>query len=377
MNRLLLLLFLTSFAITTSSFSNKEFTVTVTLPKDMSVTKVYLDRMVDDKHVRDSAAIENGQVILKNKIEHPVKGRLVFFLPSIEGQKPEVKFVEVILEPGNIKVDASAGVNAVVYTGSKTQDEFTTYKSAIAPILKSVSEKWGEVYKAGQDNDKEKENKLKDEAKKLGEKVKNENESFMEKNSQSLVTALILKDYVTPVWENLDKAQLYYSRLNSELKKNPEVVKFANDLAVAQSLAIGKNYPDFSLPDSTGKMISVSSMKGKYVFVDFWASWCGPCRNESPALVAAYKKYNNKGFEILSVSFDENAKAWLKAVAKDGYTWANVVDTSGMGPKGKLATTLKIKAIPRNFLLDKEGKVIATNLRGEALENKLKDVFGS
>jgi peroxiredoxin len=155
------------------------------------------------------------------------------------------------------------------------------------------------------------------------------------------------------------------------------MVEFSKGLSIASTMAVGKKYPDVTLPDSTGNMVSVASYKGKYVFVDYWASWCTPCRAESPALVAAYNKYKDKGFEILSISFDQKKEPWLKAVAKDGYTWTNIIDMTGMGPKGVTSTRLEIKAIPRNFLLDKDGKVIASNLRGEALENKLKELFGS
>jgi len=355
----------------------QEFSVQFLPPADLSITKFYLDRVKEDKLVRDSATLQNGQVNFTGKTEGPVKSRVVMFLTAKEGERPEVKFADLILEPATIKMDASKGLDQIVYSGSKTQNEYYAYKSALSPVYKTIGEKWGAIYKAGKDGDKDLEKKLRAEANALGDEAKRIQENFMDKNSTSVVTAIMLKDYVTPVWENLDKALGYYNRLPANLKALPDMVEFAKGLSIATTMAVGKPYPELTLPDSAGKMVSLASYKGKYVFVDYWASWCTPCRAESPALVAAYKKYNNKGFEIVSVSFDQKQEPWLKAVAKDGYTWTNIIDTTGMGPKGVTSSRLEIKAIPRNFLLDKDGKVIATNLRGEALENKLKELFGS
>jgi len=363
--------------LTSLSIQAQDFTVQFIPPSDLSVTKYYLDRVKEDKLVRDSALLQDGVVTFTGKTDHPIKSRVVLFLKPKEGERPDVKFVDVVLEPATIKVDASKGLDNISYSGTKTQQEFQSYKMALNPVYKAINEKWAGIYKAGKDGDKETENKLRAEAKVLSEEVKMIQENFMDRNSTSVVTALMLKDYVTPVWENLDKAQQYFNRLSPQQKALPGMVEFAKGLSIASSMSVGKKYPELILPDSTGKMISVASYQGKYVFVDFWASWCTPCRAESPALVSAYKKYKDKGFEILSVSFDQNRDAWLKAVAKDGYTWANIIDSTGMGPGGVVSSRLDIKAIPRNFLLDKEGKVIATNLRGEALENKLKELFGS
>jgi thiol-disulfide isomerase/thioredoxin len=370
-------LLLAGFLFMATSAIAQNFELQFTPPKDLTVTKYYLDRIADNKLVRDSALLKDGKLRFSGNVDYPEKANLVLLLPAVDGKRPEAKFVDVLLEPSKIVVDAGSGLDAVSYSGSKTQSQYAEIKTSLAPLYKKLNLVWAAVYKAQKEEDKEGENKLRSEAKALGEQVKKVREEFMETNSQSPVTAMMLEEYVTPVWENLEKASFYYNRLSPELKALPQMVKFSEGLSIALTMAPGKKYPALVLPDSTGKMIDLSSYKGKYVFVDYWASWCTPCRAESPALVSAYKKYNLKGFEILSISFDQDTKAWLKAVAKDGYTWANAVDTTGMGPKGVTSSRLNIKAIPRNFLLDKEGKVIASNLRGEALENKLRELFGS
>lgn len=136
---------------------------------------------------------------------------------------------------------------------------------------------------------------------------------------------------------------------------------------------VGQSAPDFSLPDPSGKQISLSSFKGKYVLVDFWASWCGPCRQENPNVVEAFKKFKDKNFTILGVSLDKTKDAWTKAIADDKLTWSHVSDLKYW--ESMVVPLYGISGIPTNILVDPQGKIIAANLRGEALEKKLSEVL--
>jgi peroxiredoxin len=144
-------------------------------------------------------------------------------------------------------------------------------------------------------------------------------------------------------------------------------------IASAKATGIGRPAIDFTQPDTAGKSISLSSFKGKYVLVDFWASWCGPCRAENPNIVKLYRQYNNKGFNILGVSLDTDRELWLKAIEKDQLTWTQVSDLKAWNNSASLA--YGIKGIPFSVLLDKNGTIIAKNLRGAELGNKLKEIF--
>ena len=130
---------------------------------------------------------------------------------------------------------------------------------------------------------------------------------------------------------------------------------------------------DFSQPDTSGVPVSLSSLRGNYVLVDFWASWCGPCRQENPNLVAAYNKYKSKKFTVLGVSLDKAKESWIDAIKMDGLTWTHISDLQGWS--NAVAQQFQIFSIPQNFLLDPNGKVIGKNLRGAALEKKLEKVL--
>ena len=140
-------------------------------------------------------------------------------------------------------------------------------------------------------------------------------------------------------------------------------------------LAVGALAPEITLTSPQGEFLSLSSLKGKVVLLDFWASWCRPCRAENPNVVRMYNKYAEKGFEIFSVSLDKSHEAWVKAIENDGLVWENHVSDLRFW-QSEAAATYDVKGIPATFLLDKEGKIVAKNLRGEALEAKLDELFG-
>jgi peroxiredoxin len=141
-----------------------------------------------------------------------------------------------------------------------------------------------------------------------------------------------------------------------------------------QQLGDGKVMPDIKLKNPEGKEIALSSLKGKLVLIDFWASWCGPCRKENPNVVRLYNTYKNKGFEIYSVSLDEEKDKWMKAIEKDGLNWIHVSDLGGWS--SSVCSQFNISSIPFTILVSKDGKIIAKGLRGPALEEKVKEILG-
>ncbi|MCS7003748.1 MAG: redoxin family protein [Cytophagales bacterium] len=195
--------------------------------------------------------------------------------------------------------------------------------------------------------------------------------SFVKQYDTSLIVILALQ--LLDLDEKASEAYAYAEKLAKLYPNSTVAASFKNRLARMKQLDIGQIPPDISLPAPDGKQIALSSLRGKVVLIDFWASWCTPCRQEAPYVVEAYKKYKNKGFEIYGVSLDRDKESWLQAIREDKMTWLHVSDLKFWN--SAVVELYNLQGIPQTILLDREGKIIAKNLRGKALEAKLKEIL--
>ncbi len=197
-------------------------------------------------------------------------------------------------------------------------------------------------------------------------------EQLLSKNKEVIMSAFLVTFFEQ---EFESHAALYAEIRDALIKKHPNdpYVKHLND-RLKSVLLPGMEAPEISMKDTEGNTRRLSDLRGKVVLIDFWASWCGPCRRENPNVVKLYKKYHDRGFEIYSVSLDKEKSAWLKAIKDDGLVWPNhVSDLNGWTSSG--GKTYGIMSVPSTVLVDKDGKIIARNLRGSELEKKLSEIF--
>ncbi len=333
----------------------------------------YRDAANEDHMVRDSGTIKDGRFYLKGRLPgKPVIGKIS--LRDITQPEPaEENISEVYLEPAMIKLEATNNLLSPAFSGSASQREFSQLYASlkeVRAVLKRIDDEYG---KAQEEKDLKKLDALTEELKTIYEKRQGVIGKFIKKHPSSFISAYKFGEFLGDEEIEVKTAQSVYDILSPDLKKLPVMQEMLNRISIARKTEPGNKAIDFTQADTSGNKISLSSFRGKYVLIDFWSSWCVPCRAENPALRAMYAKYKSKGFEIIGVSLDGGRKPWVRAIVADSLPWTQVSDLKVFG--NEVAKMYGITAIPRNLLIDREGKIVSKNLRGLALERELKKYF--
>jgi thiol-disulfide isomerase/thioredoxin len=253
-------------------------------------------------------------------------------------------------------------------TGSATQDEFVKYNQSIEPIRASQYKLFSELRKTENQALKA---ELQRKVDSIDSVVDDRRKSYVKNNANSPVSVSLVED-VSIVGE-YGKVNEYFQLLSGQAKQTTTGKRLADRVEVLKRSTIGSYVKDFTMNSMDGKTIRMSDFKGKYLFIDFWASWCGPCRAENPNVLKAYENYKDKSFAVLGISIDDNTGKWKEAVEKDKMPWTQVLNNKGS--ENDVAAYYGIQAIPSTMLLDADGKIIALNLRGEKLHEELQKVL--
>jgi peroxiredoxin len=276
-----------------------------------------------------------------------------------------------------LNVDGNTQQGMAEIKGSPDHDLYSRVQAMYrglsdAPGLKAIET---EFQKAAAANDEKKVNELRAAYMKELEKGQLEIVDLLKQQQPSLALFHLLQD---PNLIDKDKNIDLFTTAVEKFKKSWPTYHYTQELTdVLTKLkvtAIGQQAPEIALANPEGQIVKLSSLRGKYVLIDFWAKWCGPCRKENPNVVKAYHKFKTKGFEVYSVSLDRNKTDWVQAIKEDGLTWTHVSDLKYF--ECQAARDYNINAIPFSILLDKNGVILAKNLRGAALEQKLEEVLG-
>jgi thiol-disulfide isomerase/thioredoxin len=327
----------------------------------MNGQTIYLENLLDRK-ILDSAVIQGEKFEFKGKTDSSYIALLAV------NNRP---FMVVFVENGNIKIDVSEELSKSITTGTPLNDLFKSYNESMEPVNKKIEE----LRQSARSQEKTDE-ELNEIAMALVKEMSQVSIKFLDENPGTVVSAYILLNAMSQGVDD-EVVQNTYDKLDKQVKDGPlgKLVYKQIERMQVKELAEGDNFRDVTLKTPDDKTVSISDYagKGKYVLLDFWASWCGPCRAENPNVVALYAEYKDKGFEIIGVSLDDNKDRWIQGIADDGITWPQMSDLKGW--ESEAAIKYKVQGIPFTVLLDKEGKVIATNLRGETLRNKIKTLI--
>lgn len=350
-----------------SCSSEPHYVVKGTIEGSDSIT-FYLQKREAGKAVNiDSAVSKKGSFTLKGgKVDYPQLIQLV--------AGDTRKRTSFYLENSEITITGSLdSLFKATITGSKTQDEYQSFIDSNKPLSDSYSKLVGEYQAATQAGDAARIAVLEKKADSIQTEMKNLQKGFVKNNPGSYVSPSILASLSYEM--EATEIESMINGMDTAIAALPQIVTLKERVAVLKSVSVGQKAPDFTLNDVNGNPVALSSKIGsKLLLVDFWAAWCGPCRQENPNVVKVYNEFNKKGFDVFGVSLDQKKEDWVKAIADDKLTWTHVSDLQYWS--NAAAKLYAVNSIPANFLLDETGTIIGRNLRAEDLYNKVNEILG-
>ncbi|WPR77206.1 TlpA disulfide reductase family protein [Algoriphagus sp. NG3] len=332
--------------------------------KGLDVSQVYFMHRDSAGDHKDTLLVDQGKFSVSGTVDEPQ----FVMIYSDEAMFQKVFYVENRAMKLTGTFDSLLQVDV---SGSTIQDDFEILEERIQVHRDSVMKYWNLAQQAVEDGDSVKSVKYQIIADSMYKSEATIRKQFVAEFPNSFASLNELMNYSNE--ENLEESLVLYAGLSEAVtatKKGKEVATHLDNLDLVKE---GKMALPFSQTDVDGSVVSLEDYEGKYVLLEFWASWCGPCRAENPNLRAEYLKYHDKGFNIVGISLDESKEKWLKAVEKDDLPWTQVSDLKGW--QNEVAVLYGVRGVPANFLISPEGKIVDKGLRGEVLNAKLKEIF--
>ncbi|QDW23971.1 AhpC/TSA family protein [Pedobacter sp. KBS0701] len=358
------------------------FSIKGKIPAKYDGQKVMLEYRTTRQEVRDSAIVRNGSFSFKGKVNAVVK--VYLNLKPTEKNKETAdnddfyarNYQTFFLENTNISIVGTQIGNATI-KGGPAQSDYLILKSRLKSLEAKqmvLNEQVMRSFRNKKDDSTSKDapNEFAPQLQRLYSEIGKIQNAFIQQHPDSYVSLDLINERNDGAVE-LAKLKRDLKLLSPRMKNTAMGKNLQVKLAMAEKTGIGQQALDFTQNNTEGKPVTLSSLRGKYVLVDFWASWCAPCREENPTVVKAYEKFKDKNFEIISISLDDKKEPWLKAIEADGLPWIQLSDLKGW--KNSVARLYGITSVPQNLLLDPNGKIVAKNLRGEELQMELDKIF--
>lgn len=318
----------------------------------------------------DSSKIADGKFVFKGQLDRPVAAKITF------GTEDQGDRIDLFLSQGTVNVVAADSIHYAKVSGTELAETYEKLAKVLRPLDDDMTNKMMAIKTMPEGEPKKAYiTKVLAGLDAYGQQRRAIVQRFVLENPNSYVSLYFLDKGSPGSLMNFEAVNPYYSKLAPALKETPLGKALGQRILASKGALTGEKFRDFVSTTPDGKPLSLKDVlsKHKYTLVDFWASWCGPCRKENPNVVKAFNAFKDKGFTVLSVSLDENAAKWKEAIEKDGMPWYHVSSLKGW--KEPAAALYGIQAIPQNVLVDAQGKIVATNLRAETLYHKIESLL--